>query len=61
MSNLRLNNEFFVKEIKGIKNMMFLKELKLNDNKIMGIPEILQENMDLEIFDIGNNEINDIK
>lgn len=41
--------------------MTFLKELKLNNNKILSLPDILKENITLEIFDIGNNEINDIK
>lgn len=38
-----------------------LKELKLNDNKIMSLPEILKENQSLEILDVGSNEIKDIK
>ena len=41
--------------------MTLLKELKLNDNKIMSLPDLLQENLELEIFDIGNNEIKDLK
>jgi Leucine-rich repeat (LRR) protein len=50
-----------LKEIKGIKHLADLRELKLNDNKILAIPEVLKENVDLEIFDIGNNEIKDVK
>ena len=54
-------NNTNLKEIKGIKHLADLKELKLNDNKIMALPDVLKENVNLEIFDIGNNEINDLK
>lgn len=41
--------------------MTSLKEFRLNDNKIMAIPQIFKVHVYLELLDIGNNEINDLK
>ena len=38
-----------------------LTELKLNDNKIMILPETIRYNVRLEILDLGNNFISDEK
>lgn len=51
----------FLQEIKGIKQMTSLKELRLNDNKIMSIPQVFKEHVGLELLDLGNNQINDVK
>ena len=46
-----------IRELTGIENNTSLTQLRVNDNKIMRIPETISSSALLEILDLGNNKI----